>query len=314
MQKREWVYHGRFKQHLVEVLHNANAEKALIRLNGAVLFDEIVPKGKNKTFHFFIDEEFCELQLQAQNNEQYAYQFITHEFSTSKFGKQQKWRDRWQKIGIGSAVILLMLFIIVPISYYTWQQQQTHSNFKAGGISTPAQIVRLEAQVRNSPPDSLPRVRTRLYYTYSHQQRSYTGETTQWLHYRNDTLFTPAGLPLLKNDHFETLIAPQNPVQSQLRLDHPTDEQLGYYWLMARQKCNQNSDILPPSTPKELYCDCLLHKLVNQYDLAAFAYFYHQFEPIAPRWQYHRNSYAQWIGQRQIRILQNNCAAEPMQQ
>lgn len=313
MQKREWVYHGRIKQHLVEVLHAVEAEKIIIRLNGAVLFEEILPRGETKSFRFFIDEELCEVKVATQQpHKHYTYELIAHEFSTSQFGKRQKWRDRWQKIGFGVAIAAILLLFVVPVAYYTWKQQHASSDFRAGGISTPAQVIRIEAQPRNTPPDSLPLVRVRLYYTYKVQQKPITAETTMWLLYQRDTLFAPTGMPLFKGDTFEVLFVAQNPEQSQLRLEHPTDEQLGRYWLMARDKCLQNHDPLPMNTDKAQYCDCLLYDLVNAYDLVAFAHFYHQFDPPTPRTRYHRLAYEQWIGQRDLRILQSNCAANPL--
>lgn len=314
MQKREWAYYGHLKQHLVELLHLPDADRVVIKLNGAVLFDEQLPLGNGKTFSFFIDDEFCEIKIAAQDKRQYQYDFIAHRFSTTSFGKQQKWQDRLQKIGVAGGIIALFTFFLIPVGYYLLRQQTVNNDFNAGGISTPAQVIRIELQERNTPIDSLPLVRTRLYYSYHYQKHNYTAETTQWLYLQNDTVYTPAGLPLFKDDAFEVLFAAQNPTQNQLRLDRPTDVQLGKYWLFAREKCTRNRDPLPPATDKNQYCDCLLYELVNQYDLVALAQFYHQFDPPTPRLRYHRTTYEQWMGQRNIRILMSNCATNPLRQ
>lgn len=310
MQKREWAYYGRIKQHLVELIHLPDANRAVVKLNGNVLFNETITIGEKQTFSFFIDEEFCEIKLNPTPNNLYAYEFIAHQYSTTQYGKRQKWRDYLQKIGVGGGVaVFLCLFLF--LIYRFASQKQANNDIQYGGISTTAQIIRIEAQVRNSPADSLPLVRTRIYYHYNYQKRPYTAETTLWLVHKNDTLYTPIGLPLQKENEFEVLFSTQKPEQNQLRLDHPSDAQIGKYWLDVREKCTKNPNIAPILN-KNVYCDCLIAELINRYDINALAQFYHQFTPPTPRLQYNSITYQQFMNQRDIRIISDNCAANPL--
>jgi hypothetical protein len=312
MHKREWAYYGRVKQHLVELMHLPDANRAIVRLNGNVLFDETITGNEAPVFSFFIDEEFCQIKLTPINAHQFEYTFVAHQYSTTQYGKQQKWRDRLQKIGVGGGIMLFLCLLLLPLAYYYWQQQRSNNDFQYGGISTVGQIIRIEPQVRNTPPDSLPLVRTRIYYQYKYQKRSYTAETTTWLYHKNDTTYTPQGFPLQKGDELDVLFGAKNPEQSQLRLDHPSDTQISKYWLDARQQCLKNNEAIP-NMEKILYCDCLIYELINRYDFSALAQLLHQFSPPAPRFPYNQLSYQQFMNQREQRIIKDNCIFNPLQ-
>lgn len=317
MQKRDWVFYGRIKQHLVQLYHFPEMGKVTIKLNGIKLIEEELPAGEEKKYSFFVDEELCELQLSIPNPanpKSYNYEFINHQFSTTAVGKQRKQRDRLEKIGFAALAILLFGTIFIPLMYYIFNENKDKNDLNIGGMSVPATITRIETHRNITPSDSLPKVNTTLFYTYKVAEKDYYGEKKYYMTLINDTTYTNVGLPLLKGDQFEVLFVPTEPEKNSLRLYRPTDIQLQRYWLSARDKCLANpffdTVLQNSSIDKALYCDCIILELFNHAEVESLTRIYNQLSPPTQHKYYNKTTFDNFIQQREQRILLDNCLHE----
>lgn len=314
MQKREWSYYGRLKPHYVQLLHFVGTGRATLRVNGAVMFDENLPKQESKMFTFFVDDELCQVSIVRQPDGQFIYDFKVHEHSSSKTGKKMFRRDRLEKIGLFSAIIL----VLAGMSFFVYQLRQNihkQNDLSLGGMTALATIVRIERKMYQ--PDLTPfqpKTKTVIYYRFGANGHSQMSDFTIDLPARNDTSYTPAGLPLLKDDEFEVLFEAKVPENHLLRLEKPSEKQLQYYWLLARRECMKNKEITLPDKLKVAYCDCLIHNLFNKQEISALASIYNQHTDPQYSPKYNRNTYNALMQDREQRILMQDCLEKINQQ
>ena len=296
--KKDWIFYGRLKRHLVQVYHFVQTGRVMIRLNTEGLLEEmLVPPNSSQSFSFFIDDELCELKVvyDAKKNT-FDYIFEDHRYSTSRLGrwyKQQDWLDKGKVVGI----ILLALAIISPIAYAILHKEHTQNQLLTG-MTTTAQILNL--QQTDAKHGALAN------YHYIFNQQSFNQTTQVWYNKQSKQYESPNGLPIKQGSSFEVLVEPDNPKNNRLLFDHPTDTELVQMKIATRNVCVANS----PNKPTDqalMYCDCQIRFLYELYGIESLAYLYHQQTSSVDNPHYNLVTYGNFMTRKGIREVLERC-------
>ena len=144
MNRKKWIYFGRVKQHVVEIVHFVKTGRFMVRMNNLLLVEEMLPVDvQQKTFDFFIDDEFCQVMLNRRGN-QFEYEFKAHEYSTSKSAQTQRYKERLKTAVIGGGIALFLLLVIAPLSYNLYNRTAKARDLLLGGLTAPAKVEFIE--------------------------------------------------------------------------------------------------------------------------------------------------------------------------
>lgn len=296
--KKDWIFYGRLKRHLVQVFHFVQSGRVMIRLNTEGLLEELlVPPASSQSFSFFIDDELCELKVvyDAKKNA-FDYVFESHRYSTSRIGRWYKQQD-WLNVAKIAGGILFALAIISPIMYYILHKEYTQNQLLTG-MTTMAQIFSLERT--DAKHGALAR------YNYSFGEQSFNQTAVVWYNNINKQYETPNGLPIKQGSSFAVLVEPDQPTNNRLLFDQPTEQELIKIKIATRELCVKNSGN-PNTEQAMIYCDCQIRFLHEQYGTEGLAQLYHQQIPSVQNPHYNTTSYGNFMTKAGIKEILELC-------
>lgn len=296
--KKDWVFYGRLKRHLVQVFHFVQSGRVMIRLNTEALLEELlVPPASSQSFSFFIDDELCELKVvyDAKKNA-FDYIFESHRYSTSRIGRWYKQQD-WLDVAKIAAGIVFALAIILPIMYYILHKERTQNQLLTGMTAT-AQILNLERT--DAKHGALAR------YNYSFGEQSFNQTAAVWYNNISKQYETPNGLPIKQGSSFAVLVEPDEPTNNRLLFDQPTEQELVTIKIATRELCVKNSGN-PNTAEAMMYCDCQIRFLYEQYGTESLAQLYHQQISSVQNPHYNTTSYGNFMAKAGVKEVLEQC-------
>jgi len=272
MHQERWLYNGVVKQHYIQLNHFFSDEMVTIRLNGELLYHELHSLNQeNKSYHFFIDNELCEINVARDGND-FVYHFTSHNYSTSKTGKARKFRDYAEEWGVGAGIAAVFLFILCPLTYYLLNYYQSSQNLDLGGMMTTAIITKIgvEEAEKHTTRGTIYKLTDNVRYKFEVNGLYYYGDI-DLKPTKTGGFVTPNGLPLQEGGEFEVLFSGLNPTKNRILFEKPTSIQTAKYKELADENCLHNPPNDVDTTYYSQFCECMNYHVYLHYGLEGLA-------------------------------------------
>ncbi|MEZ4883339.1 MAG: hypothetical protein R3E32_01290 [Chitinophagales bacterium] len=309
MHQESWIYRGKFKRHLLQLSHDFSNGNLVLTLDGFKLSEEVILESEDlKIFSFFIDGELFEIKITRQNK-QFVYEFIPHVYSTSHVGKTRKKAAKWELLSVNTGITIIVIALLSAILYFTFFSNDAAPPLSLGGLTAVATITEINANKEHllkTEDGKTKSLRGNIRYKFKVLDEWYYGDA--YLYKKMDFYYlAKTGLPIQTGDEFMVLYSENNPNNNHILFDHPSEQKLAQYQLMARESCLKN---LPPNIPtdKELtYCECLKAYLFQQYDLKGLANMIHQTKSKTAFEDFNEKTYQKFMNESRQQEIQKNC-------
>ncbi len=283
--KQSWVYAGKLKRHNIELAHAPANNKVYIRLNGIVLYEEVLnPNEPVKTFSFFVDDELCQVTIEKVDNH-FKYRFTTPERSTSTTSKRRRLKDLLFIVGIITIFAGIVGGLGVPFVYHAIHTQQLNKNLDFGGMVTTAYL-----QLTPQTDDYYVAA-----YTYRAGLQKITAQKKISL---QDSSLMALQTMFGKQAEFsvEALYAATEPATHRLLLTQPSGRQIEVYRKAARKVClTLQWEGIAGNYEQEVFCDCLLTYFFTHYDIEGYAWLYNAEKTPAENTSYNEQSFTRFM-------------------
>lgn len=289
MHKRDWIFYGHLHRHLVTLFHFEQTGRVMLYLNRRLLLEEMLPMPQSShTYQFFIDDELCELELGYAPKIGFSYDFRSPNYSTSRYGRWQRWKDRLENLKI-VGVLALFLLISLPVVYYFWQQNRSEKDFKVG-MMTEGTVIGVEPTFEKKGTAATGMA----LYSFVSDTKGYAGKQALVYDSKTKKFRTPDGLPIRGGEQFMVLFQPANPIHNRIDFRRPTAQQIQAYQTDVRAACMRHFSKLE-SSQAMMYCDCLSRFLVEQYGIEAIVRLYQSATPKTEHAQYNTDTFEAWL-------------------
>lgn len=307
MHQESWIYRGKVRKHLVQLLHDFSKGTLLLTLDGFQLSEEQLKAEEDaKKLRFFIDGELFEIDV-IRKGKKFLYKFTPHVYSTSKVGKKRKKAAKWELISVNTGIAIVSIGLLIAALYFSFYHQNAAPALSLGGITTTATIEEINAKQKHVLKQESGKTKIlngNIRYKFKVSDEVYYGDT--YLYKKIDHYYlAQTGLPIQTGDEFMVLYDPNNPNVNKILFDRPSPQKLEQYQLTAREACLRNVPSNIPSDKDLSYCECLRAYLFQQYDLEALAHIIHQATRKTRFEDFNEETYPKFMSQeRQEEIVQ----------
>lgn len=297
MHQERWIYYGVQRSHIVELFHFEHSGLVVIKLNGNTFYSQEHPllATGEETISFFVDSELCRVNI-VKEEQEYAYQFVSSDYTTSQIGKRKQLIDRLKEWGIGSAMLLMLLAILSIPLVYLWQRE---NGLKKGGVMANAKILYVGKHKKATYElhGTSYQLAGNTHYRFLLNGEWYYGAMEQKGE-RINTFTNIHGFPITKGASFKVLFNDRKPSNNYILFDRPTNKQIENYQLLARGSCFQLIKVEEVEPVHVMYCDCIINELYEKYGLYGLSYLYLKAED--------RRYYLEFLGKRRLAIIRHD--------
>jgi type II secretory pathway pseudopilin PulG len=257
-----WTYIGdKGKQFNIGLYHDPQTAHLLVYVNQApVIVDFNVRNAKS--YPLFLDDDFCELKIETEND-RFNYIFeINSEADTPKNRARKKTRKKhWRQtlLFFGSFLVIAILVAVLLVIY--------NKNQKTANKDSLLQQQGLEAIAR------IDEVGVEGDHNIIEYSFISNGQATKAIlkQPKEKGLHTPFGMPIQKGDEFTITYVSTSPLINTIDFANPTSRQIDAY----KQMSLQQHLALHPELTQEV-TECLINLAYELNGLQGLSNFYHQ--------------------------------------
>jgi type II secretory pathway pseudopilin PulG len=257
-----WTYIGdKGKQFNIGLYHDPKTAHLLVYVNQApVIVDFNVRNAKS--YPLFLDDDFCELKIETEND-RFNYIFeINSEADTPKNRARKKTRKKhWRQtlLFFGSFLVIAILVAVLLVIY--------NKNQKTANKDSLLQQQGLEAIAR------IDEVGVEGDHNIIEYSFISNGQATKAIlkQPKEKELHTPFGMPIQKGDEFTITYVSTSPLINTIDFANPTSRQIDAY----KQMSLQQHLALHPELTQEV-TECLINLAYELNGLQGLSNFYHQ--------------------------------------
>jgi len=260
-----WQYIETQPPQTITLYHGDSTGHVLITLNSKILIIDFKVK-ETKSYSFFIDEEFCEINI-TRTEDNFSYTFEIDKTIQTPLNERRKKREKkhlWQTAGFFGGLIFIIVVILVGLQ---WNKKQNTGIVDFGEKTTA--ILSLSEEENN--------------YTYEVDGLFYENELSELPKSIND-------FPLETNDEFILKYNKHKPEKHQFNFNIPSEKQIERYTNRAIKKQVK----LFPKKSKE-HATCLVEIGFELQGISALADFYFQDKSENENSKHNENSYKRLI-------------------
>lgn len=277
MGQYSWKYVGTQPPQTVTLYHGDKTGHVLITLNSKVLIIDFKVR-ETKSYSFFIDEEFCEVNI-TRLNDSFNYTFEIDKTIQTPLNERRKKTEKkhlWQTAGFFGLVILVIVLIGIGLQ---WNKKRN-------------------TKITHYGEDVIARV------SLSEEGNNYTYEI-DGLFYENELSTLPDVIndfPLETNDEFIIKYSKHKPEKHQLSFDSPTEKQIERYITRA---INKEIELSPEHSIE--YVTCLVKIGFEMKGISSLADFYFQNKSKKENPEHNENTYKRLIRSVEFKQKAKDC-------
>lgn len=284
---RTWTYSASAPPCIIELKHFLNSGNFIILCDGkALLVDFDV--FNSRTFSFFINDEFCRIELIKNTDNQFSYFFHIDKNIDTPRNQDRKKQDKKNRLygylAVAASITSVYIFYLFVAQYIARKKEQDLLN---NGVVAIAKMQVIDHIVTGQPYGECARCNLIAHYQL--------GTTPLFMHLelpknKLNQVIAPNGMPIQNGDEFHIKFSAKDVWNYRILYQSPTPYQLEQYrnrTLLKYQEANPN---LPPD-----YYACSLDAAYRAVNLAAYPHFYFQNTPRQQNKQYNTNTFKKFI-------------------
>lgn len=207
----KWVFNGRIKKHEIEVNHDPQLQKLLIKLNGTKVVYEPDFHDTLKEYFLIIDNELCTLRVEEKQAGTFDYSLRPSTFLSGKKIISPEKKQAWQ-LGLAFSGVIAFFALVIFFSVTYLDLDSRNASAMEKPIATFGIVHYTGTDNFNTVPE------TSLAYQAGSTRYLVSIETPN--KYR-DAKLAPNGMPVFIGDGFQVVYDAKNPGNAVVFFNRP---------------------------------------------------------------------------------------------